>query len=284
MKLKAFLEDSFQPAKGSISIPIKGIIDGYRERYKSLCKRAKFSHTIYTIMPGNRTLIHVKVPSETVENFTYDVLLEFKAAPDVVDFRDCDIKIFSNCPSFVYSYAYVFAHWFPDEIPAGNKNAPLINTIRRNSHTGTMLIDGVGILQKIGSRPTKEKPVVRNPMGIPMFDKSLYFAIFHVMDELTWPQVKATHNNINMARILVTIDSFDTLMNNRKRAENLQKRKQAATDKATEEGFKKHEKSITQQSVGIKHAERPLSPKQVRQVTTSKHTTSTPRKPKRIGH
>ena len=81
MKLKEFLKDTLQVSKGAMKIETKGIIEGYRERYDVLRKdKSKpFRHDVYTMTPGNRVAVHIKVPSETVDKFYYDVLLELSA-------------------------------------------------------------------------------------------------------------------------------------------------------------------------------------------------------------
>lgn len=266
MKLRSFMQDTM--SFGSMGIPIRPIIESYKERYLSLKKRVKFTHMIYEVMPGSRHMVHVKVPSETItgEPFYYDVLLEL-AGDTAATFSDCDVKFFSNCPSFVYNLSYVMAHWVPEAKPDKRFN-------NRRVKGDTMLIPGLS--QKLGPQPTKDKPVIRNPLGIPMLDKSLYFAIFYIMENLTWQEVASTHNNVHIGQVAVSVADFDHLMVDRKRAENRDKKKKEDGERKVKAAMAKHERSI-QSPKGILHAKQPTSTKKPVQV---KSTMRKPQSPK----
>lgn len=247
MKLREFLADTLSVSKGSMKLNTKGVIEEYRERYEKLTGSGKtFRHDTYTVNPGSRVMVHIKVPSETVDRFFYDVLIELSAEKSAADFRDCDIKIFSNCPSFVYSVAYVFAHWDPDATAKGGANRKIagmmIDSLRGKLPKERLLVPGSE--KSLGHKPVHDKPVVRNPMGIPLFDKSVYFAIFYMLDNVQFSQAIHNHHNISMTRLMATIDDFDSLMVKRKREESRQKAAAKAKDKATKEAFEEHEKNI----------------------------------------
>ncbi|MCM1230162.1 MAG: hypothetical protein NC489_08515 [Ruminococcus flavefaciens] len=270
MKLRGFLQDTLS-VPGSVKIPTRPIIEGYRERYESLKKREKFIHMVYQVVPGNRHMIHVKVPSETVSDFHYDVILEL-AGESAATFSDCDVTFFSNCPSFVYNCAYVMAHWYPDAKPG--KPKMMADRMKGKPRPGNMLIPELP--QKLGPMPTADKPVVRNPLGIPMLDKSLYFAIFYIMENLTWSQVQATHTNVTIKQVLVSVADFDHLMVERKRAEHKDKAKKAEGVKQVQRALHSHEREL-QKPAGIRHAMQPQKPKSVVSVIRS---TKQPKSPK----
>lgn len=255
---------------GSMKVPIRPVIEAYRERYISLKKRFPFQHRIYQIMPGGHFIAHIKVPSETIteEAFYYDVLLEL-AGGTAANFSDCHVKFFSNCPSFVYNLSYVMAHWHPD--------AKLDKQFNRRTTRGeTMLIPDIA--QKLGPRPTKDKPVVRNPLGIPMLDKSLYYAIFYLMETTTWPELMHTAklNPTTMSKVAVSVADFDKLMVARKRAVNKETDKKASAEKTVRKVMEKNERSI-QSPNGVLHAKTPQRPKQAIRVVKSVKTPSKPR-------
>ena len=57
-------------------------------------------------------------------------------------------------------------------------------------------------------------------MGIPLFDKSLYFAIFYIIDNLEYRSVMSKIGfKVSMAHILADVPDFDSLMVERKRRE-----------------------------------------------------------------
>ena len=283
MKIASFMNTDFQVLPGSIKIPIGELMRGYRERYEVLLKtHGKFAYTVYEVMPGARTIIHFKLPSETVENFYYDVLFEIIPGKSSVDFMDCDIQFYSNSPSFVYSYAYVFAHWNPDENrPADErKDSWMVDSMRGRVPKRSLLIND--LRQKIGPAPTHDKPAIRNPLGIPLCDKSLYFCLFYMIDTMSLQDILHTHVNVNMATVRANIMDFDRLMNERKRLENRQKERKAR-DKATHDAtVRSTEREISQQARGIKQPQKPKSPKQISSSAAKVKTTTKPKTTKRV--
>lgn len=245
MKLKEFLKDTLQVSKGAMKIETKGIIEDYRERYDVLRKdKSKpFRHDVYTMTPGNRIAVHIKVPSETVDKFYYDVLLELSAEKSAVDFGDCDVKVFSNCPSFVYSVAYVFAHWNPDtgKVERGGKGM-MIDMLKGKLPRDRMLIPGLE--NKLGRDPVHDAPVTRNPMGLPMFDKSIYFAVFYLMDDVSFASVMNNHRFRTTRQVFDNVAFFDQLMRERKRLENRQKEAKAKATRSTEKEFRSKERAV----------------------------------------
>ena len=248
MKLQAFLSDEFSVQKGAVKISTGETIKKYHDRYELLCSRAEFKHQIYTVPPG-RHIVHVKVPSETVDNFYYDVCLEFSGEDPSTDLMNCDVKVFSNSPSFVYSYAYVFAHWVPEGRPATGRDSMMIDRLR-----GKM-------------------PVVRNPLGIPLFDKSIYFAVFYLLDkDITWADILSVHNNIRVQVLAVNVVDFDKLMNERKRLANRQKemkKRDAETQKKAQEKEERGKVKKDKQLLKVPKILTAKKPTQAKRVSSS---------------
>lgn len=98
---------------------------------------------------------HVKIPSAHYEKVFYDVLLQFdlSTADDSLVINQCDMKIFSNCPSFTYTYAYVY-----------NERNCLIEWAR----------------SKYNRNILKKRPVNRNPDEILNYERSVYFACKYI--------------------------------------------------------------------------------------------------------
>lgn len=88
----------------------------YKKRYDALMLRehGNLKYTLYEDKTNNVFVAHFKVPSETVNDFYYDVVFEFSTNSDVesagTDLFKYNCRYFSNDPSFVYTYAYVFNH------------------------------------------------------------------------------------------------------------------------------------------------------------------------------
>lgn len=82
--------------------------DNYRQRYQEV--RDKITSRWFTISSLNHMVVYLRIPSEKVNVF-YDVLIEFpfgKNSGTYRGFRNSNIKVYSNCPSFVFINARVF--------------------------------------------------------------------------------------------------------------------------------------------------------------------------------
>lgn len=161
-------------------------------RYDKLIEKHKeFKISVYRIKGHDAYFFHVIIPSETRIDGSYDVVL--KLYPEDKDIaRDSNIKryvmqVFSNCPSFTYTYAYVFNEY-------------------------NLLIDILRV--KYGKEIIKDNPVVRNPGEVINFEKSIYYACKNIMSHATYtskvtlePRVKTVSKEdfINNIRDIDTI-------------------------------------------------------------------------------
>lgn len=98
---------------------------------------------------------YMKIPSEVVPNFYYDVIIEFSEPKDGnkkfgdASLRNYDVKFFSNDPSFVYTFCYAF-----------RKNGMFIDDYK----------------EKMSPEALAQKPVEKNPTVSVGYVKSFYFA------------------------------------------------------------------------------------------------------------
>lgn len=220
MKISAFLNDNLPVSKGSVQIPIKGLIDEYRRRYntqkgiKGTKGKWKFDHTVYNVKETNSTIIHVKVPSDTVPGFNYDVLFQITYEPTTTKLEDCHVRIFSNSPSFVYTYAYIFYHL---DLGDGQKPGMMINSISRKIPKDRLLLPGSE--EKLPNEVKRKAPVVRNVLGLPLWDKSLYYAIFYLTDNVPFISIKSAQTTISEKQLFDRVRDFDHLMAERQRAD-----------------------------------------------------------------
>ena len=215
MKLNRFLEDEISLGKGSVKIPSAEMISRYRERYKIMQARGlKFKFTLHYVMPGGRIIVHVKVPSETVPNFHYSVLLELNTHGGAKKFEDCHIKVFSNCPSFVFTYAYVFYHLPDDEL---GKPTMMIDDFSQKIPKNRLMVPGTE--DKLGEDVLTNRPVVRNPYGLPLFDKSIYYAVFFILENLDFNRTLYNKHISTIDSIMRDIEDFDAMMARRRSVE-----------------------------------------------------------------
>lgn len=266
MLLKEFMQDNMPLSKGSVKVPIKSIRDEYRERYDKLSKDKPFKHELYKTSPGGRVIVHVKVPSETLDTFYYDVLLEVEGTPTARGLENCNVKFFSNCPSFVYTYAYIFYHLSADgTVSRDNKSGgAIITLLRRKLPQDRLLMPGTE--DKIGDAVLDNEPNTRNPHRLIMLDKSLYYAVFYLMDNVKLSDILNNHNLRTEAQILASVSDFDTLMAKRKQEERREKRTKLQNQRTEQRAAHKEMKSkiaatSVHKNAGIKPISKMSKPK-----------------------
>lgn len=101
-------------------------------------------------------IYHVVIPSTKKDNVNYDVVIEVETkyvADGAADIEAVPFKAFSNCPSFIFTYAHVF---------------------RGNG----MLCDW--LLPKYNKEVRTKAPVQRNQYGIIGLERSMYLALKHL--------------------------------------------------------------------------------------------------------
>ena len=109
--------------------------------------------TFRTYLYRNTAIWHVIVPSQKNPLASYDVIIEvpFKEnTKEDVQLADTDFKAFSNCPSFIFTYAHVF---------------------RGKGMMCNWLLD------KYDMNVRKKPPARSNPYGIVGYERSLYLAL-----------------------------------------------------------------------------------------------------------
>ena len=101
-------------------------------------------------------IYHVIIPSTKKDTVTYDVVIEVETKnlhEGAATLEDLEFKIFSNCPSFIFTYAHVF---------------------RGNG----ILCDW--LLPKYNKEVRTKPPAQRNQYGIIGLERSMYLALKHI--------------------------------------------------------------------------------------------------------
>ena len=127
-------------------------------RYKSkfdnilLREKGKIDYRLFKNSKDNTFWIYVKIPSELVKDFYYDTIIKFYADENIkgggADLLKYNVKFYSNDPSFVYTYAYVF-----------NQNQLFIEELT----------------SKMSKEALTKAPTEKNPSNSVGYVKSLYF-------------------------------------------------------------------------------------------------------------
>lgn len=167
----------------------------------------------YTTPKKDRLAAHITLPSQSVENIKYDIVFEFEVGVkreygDSV--LDCPVKVFSNSPSFVYTYAYAFKKyrrlisWADEKYPEDTLNT---------------------------------EPKTKNPYKMISFERSIYLAAAFIKNRRDYiPLVSGTGKTIrdikDVKEYVQDMDSLDKARSDFKEAK-------AQAKKMEEEGTKK---------------------------------------------
>lgn len=124
----------------------------YTSKFSNILLRegGKIEYKAYNV--GKRYICYLKIPSEAIKEFYYDVLIEFTPPKGKItgsSLKDYTVRFYSNDPSFVYTFAYSF----------------IKNKIFFSDFADKMS-------RKAVKTPAKEK----NPQNLVGYVKSLYFA------------------------------------------------------------------------------------------------------------
>ena len=202
--------------KGSTAIMNRQLIkNDLNNRYEKLIKdNKKFKYTIY--YDKDDFYFHFIIPSESERENTYDVVLQFTMGDDNfksdVNLHRYYLKFFSNCPSFTYTFAYVYNDY-------------------------SLLIDF--LKDKYDDRVMKDNPITRNPGEIISFEKSIYFACKYLDDHkslLNKVSMSTTAKRLNKSEFFKNIRTHSAIMleikkeekriNDKKKQEQQEKEKQ----------------------------------------------------------
>lgn len=147
-----------------IDNPSGGSVYTNRNMYKAMYKskfdailvreQGKINYTIYKTDDGNDSYyIHFKIPSEVIENFYYDVVIQLFTTENTkknnASLREYAVRFYSNDPAFVYTFAHSFV-----------ANKLFITDLQ----------------SKMSKRAIKNEATIRNPKNDVWYVKSLFFA------------------------------------------------------------------------------------------------------------
>jgi len=135
------------------------IIENLRKRYHDLYKKNKKLFKMSVFTEENNYYFVFNIPSETYGEkykLTYDVVIQLipigRASNDLTLNRYA-VKVFSNAPNFLFTYAYVY-----------NRDGIIIDFL----------------LDKVSDTALTRPPEIRNPHQEYGFEKSVYFALLYI--------------------------------------------------------------------------------------------------------
>lgn len=132
----------------------------YTEKLDKIIVRenGKINYTLY-YTKDDVYYIHIKIPSEVIEKFYYDTIIEFSTTNNALrtlgSLDAYNVRFYSNDPSFVYTYAHAFI-----------KNDLFV----------------ADLLPKMSKLAIKNPAKELNPKNVINYVKSLYFAYLIIMN------------------------------------------------------------------------------------------------------
>jgi hypothetical protein len=157
------------------------IIDNLNKRFINLSAAKPFRHAVYR--DGSRIVFHIQVPTETEETeFFWDVVIEVHSDNDnAKEILSSPVQVFSNNPSFVFTYAHV-----------ANNEKLLVTWLKT----------------KLPSTVYSTAPDTRNPVQQMGFEKIIYFAAQWILSRRLYDQQVEPHEDLKVRAIAANIDSF----------------------------------------------------------------------------
>lgn len=130
--------------------------DLYQDKWGKIMTREN-GHIEYKLYTGkdNMYYAYLKIPSEMVDKFYYDIVIEFNSNGLERTLDTAQVKFFSNDPSFNYTFAHVF-----------KKNNLTIKELEG----------------KMSRKALKKPPVEKNPYNMVGYVKTLFFAYLFLKD------------------------------------------------------------------------------------------------------
>lgn len=182
----------------------------------------------YLYHKNDEYYIHMKVPSEVVEKFYYDVVIKFytdnnalKVAPSLQNYY---VQFYSNDPAFVYTYAHTFMN-----------NELFIDELK----------------PKMSKIAIKKSAEIRNPNDVVGYVKSLFFCYLIMKNKGLFAKIKYTTygKKFDKKLLLASVEDADKKIEKRKelgqqkQKENLKKPTESKPDSDRDHTVKSSTKS-----------------------------------------
>ena len=191
----------------------ESIKNNYKAKFDNLMLRekGKMGYMLYRDKEHNVYYALMKVPSEVIENFYYDVVFKFYTTSDNntgggTNLEKYDIQFFSNDPAFVYTHAHTFME------------------------KGLFLEE---LRPRMSKLAIEKKAVEKNPNDSVGYVKSLYFAYLYMKERGLFKTISyMSAEKYNLMALAANVMSADLKISLREAEEKKRdKRKKVVVDK-----------------------------------------------------
>lgn len=194
----------------------------YSKKFDTVLVRENGKVTFYpfTDEKHDKYYLHIKIPSEVIANFYYDIVVEFYSTnalkKGIQTLSGYDVRFYSNDPSFVFTFAHAFV-----------KNDMFIKELK----------------DKMTKKAMTDVAKVRNPKDDIGYVKSLFFAYLTIKKYGLLEKSKYVgHPTIDFKKLSGVIMHADKKIFLRQEAQiqynkmaNIEKRKQQNADKSSDD-------------------------------------------------
>lgn len=176
----------------------------YRDKLDKILLRegGKVKYKLYT--DKDKYYIHFKIPSEVIDKFYYDTIIEFYTNDPIkaksASLKDYYVRFYSNDPAFVYTFAHAFI-----------KNDIFIKDLE----------------SKMTKESVKNVAKEKNPKNLVGYVKSLFFAYLLLGDYGLFSKTlyDNTAEKYSKTKILRTVDHAKDKIRDRQEAEEKERKK-----------------------------------------------------------
>ena len=194
----------------------------YQDKLDKILLREGGKVKYYLYKSKDKYFVHFKIPSEVIDKFYYDTVIEFYTDNSIVaksaSLKDYYVKFYSNDPAFVYTFGHAFI-----------KNNIFVEDL----------------LPKMSSEARKQVAKEKNPKNLVGYVKSLYFAYLLIGSYGLFSKTMydKTGDKYNKNKLLKDIVHASEKIKARQEAEELE-RKKRNREKENKERFTNREIKI----------------------------------------
>lgn len=232
----------------------------YTEKLNKILVRESGKVVYYLYKSNKKYYAYLKIPSEVVPNFYYDVIIEFSEPKDGIKItdrtlRNYEARFYSNDPSFVFTFAHAFI-----------KNGMFLDSFK----------------DKMSKEAVKQNADEKNPTNQIGYVKSLYFAYLIMNQRGLFNKILYVERYVERNLKSMVMDASEKITRRQQEGENLRKKnkkdKNEINRRRSRENIKSDETPIAHRVSNIAHTRKVGTIKKINTVGTVKKTRTSKRK------
>lgn len=232
----------------------------YTEKLNKILVRESGKVVYYLYKSNKKYYAYLKIPSEVVPNFYYDVIIEFSEPKDGIKItdrtlRNHEARFYSNDPSFVFTFAHAFI-----------KNGMFLDSFK----------------DKMSKEAVKQNADEKNPTNQIGYVKSLYFAYLIMNQRGLFNKILYVERYVERNLKSMVMDASEKIARRQQEGENLRKKnkkdKNEINRRRSRENIKYDETPIAHRVSNIAHTRKVGAIKKTNTVGTVKKTRTSKRK------